>query len=139
MLRSVKAEDYMTTNLITFKPDTDVYEAVQCLLKNRISGAPVVNVSGDLVGMFSEGDCLRSTLNATYYEGQGGGVVSDFMSKEIDTVESDDSIIDIAEYFIKKNRRRLPVVDEGRLVGQISRSDILRAMNDFVVNSEYQQ
>lgn len=133
MLRSIKTRDYMTTQLVTFLPDTDVYEAVRYLLKHKISGAPVVDDKGALVGMFSEGDCLRSTLNAAYYDGQGGGSVGDFMSTSLDTVDPEDSIVEVAEYFVKKNRRRLPVVEEGSLVGQISRRDLLRAMDDFLI------
>lgn len=137
MLRSVKARDYMTTNLVTFHANMDVYEAVEYLLANKISGAPVVDENGALIGMFSESDCLRSTLNATYYEGQGGGEVHEYMSTRVDTVSPEDDIIEISDYFLKKSRRRLPVVEDGRLIGQISRRDILRAMKDFVINSEY--
>ena len=135
MLRSVKVRDYMTTNLVTFTPETDVFEAVKILLEYKISGTPVVDDTGAMVGMFSEGDCLRSTLNATYYEDQGGQV-KDFMTTKIDSINPEDSIIEIAEYLINKNRRRVPVVEEDRLVGQISRSDILRAIHDFTASKE---
>lgn len=137
MLRSVKARDYMTKNLVTFKPETDVYIAVDYLLAHKISGAPVVDGAGALVGIFSESDCLRSSIQSTYHEGQGGGAVQDYMTKNVDVVDPEADIISIAELFITKKRRRLPVVERGRLVGQISRRDILRAMKDFSTNREY--
>jgi CBS domain-containing protein len=137
MLRSVKAKDYMTKSLVKFRPEMNVYDAVEYLLLHKISGAPVVNAHGKLVGMFSESDCLRSILNATYYEGQGGGEVQEYMTTRVDTVGPEDDIIEIADYFLRKKRRRLPVVEDGQLVGQISRRDLLQAMKDFVICKEY--
>ncbi len=135
MLKSVYVRDYMTTRLVSFKPETDIFEAIDVLLKNKISGAPVLNEDGDLVGVFSESDCLKSFLNAGYYEGQaGGGCVRDFMSSQIDSVSPMGDIIELAQTFIEKGRRRMPVVEEGKIVGQISRRDILRAVKDFAQN-----
>ncbi len=132
MLVSVKVQDYMTTNLITFSPETDIFEAIDVLLQHRISGAPVTDTAGQLVGMFSESDCLKTLLKTGYYEGQAiGGIVKDFMATSVDVVDPEDDVIAVAEIFLKNRRRRLPVVDTGRLAGQISRRDILRAMKDF--------
>lgn len=132
MLRSVKIRDYMTTNLVTFSAQTDIFEAIDKLLKYSISGAPVVDEAGHIIGMFSESDCLRSALQAGYYEGQaGGGVIGEYMSVQLDTISPEDNIIEVAQLFIAKHRRRLPVVEEGRLIGQVSRRDLLRAMKDF--------
>ena len=132
MLKSVRVQDYMTTRLITFSPDTEIFQAIEVLLKNKISGAPVTNEAGELVGMFSESDCLKTLLKAGYYEDQSvGGLVKEFMATGVDTVDPEDDVITIAELFINKRRRRLPVISNGQLVGQISRRDIMRAMKDF--------
>ena len=122
----------MTTHLIKFTKDTELHEAIEALLYHRISGAPVVDDHNKLIGIFSEGDCLQSVLSSTYYEGQGGGGrVGDFMSTSVDTVSPEMGIVEVVELFLKNRRRRLPVVENGRLVGQISRRDIVRAMKDF--------
>lgn len=131
MLRSVKVQDYMSTGLVTFHPETDLFEAINILLKHSISGAPVVNQQGELVGLLSEVDCLRAILTLTYHEEEMGGRVRDCMTSSVEVVNHDANIIEVAKIFIEKGRRRLPVTRGGKLVGQISRSDILRAVEEF--------
>ena len=130
MLKSIRVADYMTRNLVTLKPHVSVNDAIRILLENRISGAPVVDDSGSLVGVFSESDCLKGALQASYHETEIGSV-AEYMTQDPQTISPDSSILDAAEIFIADHRRRLPVVDKGKLVGQISRRDLLRAMDDF--------
>ncbi len=125
--KSCVVKDYMARTLVTFKPDTDVLDAVHSLVKNRIAGAPVVDDSGNLLGMLSELDCLKIALHAGYH-GDWGGPVSDYMSDGVETVDADMSIIDLAQVFIDSRYRRFPVMENNRLVGQISRRDVLRAL-----------
>jgi CBS domain-containing protein len=117
----------MARTLVTFKPDTDVLDAVHVLVKNRIAGAPVVDDAGNLIGMLSELDCMKVALHAGYH-GDWGGPISDFMTDGVQTVDADMSIIDLAEVFIDSRFRRFPVMENNRLVGQISRRDVLRAL-----------
>ncbi|MBR9828890.1 MAG: CBS domain-containing protein [Oceanospirillales bacterium] len=133
MLRSVKAQDYMATNLISFSPETQLFDAIRALQEYGISGAPVVNPEGQLVGMLSELDCLQAILTQTYHEEEmgSGGHVRDYMTAQVDTVAHDADLTTVARQFIERGRRRLPVVHNGRLVGQISRGDILRAVEEF--------
>jgi CBS domain-containing protein len=131
MLKSVKVQDYMTTNLITFMTDTALFDAIRTFTEKDISGAPVVDDRGELIGMLSEVDCLRSILSNAYHEDEKGGKVGDFMTTELQTVEYDADIIKVAQLFISGNKRRLPVLKEGKLVGQISRIDVLRAVKKF--------
>lgn len=119
--------DYMTPHPVTFKPDMDVLDAVHELVKHRIAGAPVVNDHGEIVGMLSEFDCLKVALDAGYY-GDAGGPVADYMSSSVETVDADMSIVDLAGKFLKTKYRRFPVMTENRLVGQVSRRDVLRAL-----------
>jgi len=98
-------KDYMTGKLVTFHPQTDVLDAIHELVHNHIAGAPVI--------------------------GQWGGPVSDYMTVETETVDADMSIIDLAERFLDTGFRRFPVVDNHRLVGQISRRDVLRALQSI--------
>lgn len=131
MLRSVKAQDYMCEALITFTPETDLFEAINQLVDNGITGAPVIDAKGNLVGLLSEADCLRAILTLTYHEEEMGGVVGDYMVEEVHTINYDADIIMVAEEFINNGRRRLPVVRDGKVIGQISRRDVLRAVEQF--------
>ena len=125
--KSCVVKDYMARTLVTFKPDTDVLDAVHSLVKHRIAGAPVVDDAGNLIGMLSELDCMKIALHAGYH-GDWGGPVSDYMSDGVETVDADMSIIDLAQVFIDSKYRRFPVMENNRLVGQISRRDVLRAL-----------
>ena len=130
MLKSVLVKDYMAKNLTTFTPEMDISEAIKYLNKHKISGAPVVNDRGQLVGMLSEQDCLQVALQSTYYEDWVGGDVSQYMTSPVKTVSDSASVVDLAEKFINSSYKRYPVLDEdGSLVGQISRSDVLRALD----------
>lgn len=92
----------------------------------------MVNQAGLLIGVMSEVDCLRGILDKTYHEEEVGGTVGEFMTHKLDTVSSNTDIIAVAEQFIHRGRRRIPVVEDGKLIGQVSRKDILRAVNDFI-------
>ena len=126
-IRSLKVKDYMSGKLVTFTPETDILDAIHELVHNRIAGAPVVDEFGTLVGMLSEFDCLDVVLKAGYH-GEPGGPVSDLMTKEVETVDANMSIIDIAQLFMASGFRRYPVMKDNMLVGQISRKDVLRAL-----------
>jgi CBS domain-containing protein len=127
MTARASVQDYMTANLVTLRPDMDIIEAMRLLVEWRISGAPVVDLQGNLVGVLSEQDCLRLALEAGYHE-QWGGRVSETMSPEVRTVDAETSILDVARLFLEGHYRRFPVVKDGRLVGQLSRRDVLRAL-----------
>lgn len=119
----------MAKKLITFKPDTNVLSAIHTLLTNNISGAPVVDDDDNLVGVLSEKDCLRTVLESSYHD-EVGELVSELMSKEVETIHVEASIFDVAAKFMESRFRRFPVVDQdGLLVGQVSRRDVLRAID----------
>lgn len=130
MLKSIKVRAYMAANLVTLSPDMEILRAIHELVDKRISGAPVVDEHGNLVGVLSEQDCMRVALSAGYHE-QYGGRVAEYMSRSVRTVEADASILEVAQRFIDIPFRRYPVVENNRLVGQISRRDVLRALADL--------
>ena len=132
--KSAQVRDYMAGSLVKFKPDMDVLDAIQELIQHRIAGAPVVNDQGELVGMLSELDCLKIELNAGYY-GDMGGPVADYMTPGVETVDADMNIIDLAQKFLNSGFRRFPVLRNNRLVGQISRRDVLRALSQLAVST----
>jgi len=136
MLKSIKVRDYMTKRLITFRPDTDLFKAIETLKTNSISGAPVVDGNGQMVGLLSEGDCLDAIIKDIYYA-EAGGKVSDYMSTDIATISPEDDIIDVAVEFKKQGRKRFPVLEDGELVGQISQRDILRAVIDITQHPDH--
>jgi CBS domain-containing protein len=138
MLKSIKVRDYMTVHLVTFRSDTDLFTAINRLLEHRISGAPVVDSQGHLIGLLSEGDCLRGILSGAYYEAVGGNV-SSYMNTEIETISPEADIIEVSERFLRGRLGRLPVVENGRLIGQISRSDVLRAVKEFAQHDQGRQ
>ncbi|ARU54964.1 MAG: CBS domain-containing protein [Pseudomonadales bacterium] len=125
-MHSVKVRDYMTSNVLSFKPEDGVIEALRSLLKAGRSGAPVLDDDHKLVGVLSEIDCLKEALMGGYYQ-QAGDRVADHMSAEVDCVQADDDILVVADLFMK-GRRRLPVMEEGRMVGIITRQDFARAL-----------
>ncbi len=127
MSETLNVADIMAKKLITFKPHTQVLEAIETLISHRISGAPVVDDEGNLMGMLSEIDCMQTFVHSAYHN-EMGGLVKDFMSDKVTTITSTMGIVDLAEYFLETHFRRLPVVDNGKLVGQVSRRDVLRAI-----------
>lgn len=122
--------DYMARDLVTLSPDDEINHAMLVLLEGRISGAPVVDREGWLVGVLSKKDCLAAALEASYYR-EWGGTVSKYMSVDVQTIEANMDIISATKMFVEGPFRRLPVLDAGRLVGQISRADALQAMAEL--------
>lgn len=130
-MKSVKVRDYMATRLVTFHKNTNVVQAMDQFLKHSISGAPVVDDEGNLVGILSEVDLMQVVVQDSYYD-ESVGIVADYMRADVDTIEVDMDIYTLAEKFIKEHRRRYPVTSKGKLVGQISRRDVLRAAEEFL-------
>ncbi len=122
-----KISDYMATDLVTLSPDTELIHAMRLLLETGISGAPVVDAQGHLVGMLSKKDCLKVALSAAYFQ-EWGGAVRDYMTTPVETLDENLDIVAAAKQFLASPFRRFPVLREGRLVGQISRADLLRAL-----------
>jgi CBS domain-containing protein len=124
----ILVSDYMTTNLITFKPDQSVMEVMDSLIKNRISGGPVVNNNGELIGIISEGDCIKQISESRYFNmPMAETTVENHMVKNVDVIDGNMNIFDAANLFLKSKRRRFPIIQDGKLIGQISQKDILKA------------
>ena len=127
MPRSMLVKDHMITNSLTLNPDMEILRGAHALIDCDISGAPVLDKHGRLIGMLTERDCMRVALQA-HYHGEPGGQVSDYMSANPVSVNPEDTIFDVAERFITGRFHRYPVLDGGRLVGVISRRDVMRAI-----------
>ena len=107
--RPARVKDFISGKLVTFTPETSVLDAIHELVEHRIAGAPVVDDHGHLVGMLSEFDCMETVLAAGYH-GHPGGPVADYMVSEVETVDADMSIVDLAQLFIASGFRRYPVL-----------------------------
>ena len=124
----ILVSDYMTTKLITFKPGQSVMEVMDSLIKNRISGGPVVNNNGELIGIISEGDCIKQISESRYFNmPMAETTVENHMVKNVDVIDGNMNIFDAANLFLKSKRRRFPIIQDGKLIGQISQKDILKA------------
>ncbi|MEQ9288157.1 MAG: CBS domain-containing protein [Cyclobacteriaceae bacterium] len=129
---SIKVSDYMARRLITFSPDQTIMEVMDFLMKKKISGGPVVNDRKELLGMISEGDCLKEVVKGKYNNiPVMSGKVSEHMATNVITIDPDANIFDAAEMFLTKRRRRFPVIENGKLVGQISQKDVMRAIKNL--------
>jgi CBS-domain-containing membrane protein len=143
----MKAAEIMTANVITIAPGATIAEAAELLLTHRISGAPVVDAEGKLVGIVSEGDLLRrveagterrrswwleiftraDTLAGEYVKAHGRKV-SDIMTRWVVTIVEDTSLADVADLLEGHRIKRVPVLRDDKVVGIVSRANVLRAI-----------
>jgi CBS domain-containing protein len=134
--KTLLVEDIMSRNLIVFKPNETIHEVMSKFIKYRISGGPVVNEKGDLIGVISEADCMKEVSESRYFNLPIlDKSVSKFMTRKVDTIEASKTIFEAASYFFKTSRRRFPVLDKEKLVGQISRKDIVIATLNMKSNT----
>lgn len=143
----MKARDVMTTGVITVTPTTSISEIAATLLEKRISAVPVVDEAGRLVGIVSEGDLLRRHETATErrrprwlsllldrgiqaaeFTKTHGDHAQDVMSRDVVSVSPDTDLSDIAQLLEERRIKRVPVVDGGRLVGIVSRANLLQGL-----------
>ena len=120
----LNARDIMVTTVVTFQEDADIFEAIDVLIRRGISGGPVVDGDGQLVGILSEKDCLSLLASGTFHE-LPHTAVGHYMSANVLTVAPERDIYYLASLFLKHVYRRLPVVEGGKLVGIVARRDVL--------------
>lgn len=125
----ILVSDYMTTKLITFKPEDSLDHVINQLITYKISGGPVVNDNNELIGIISETDCIKHISESKYYNmpTDTNNTVGKYMVTAVDTIDKNMNIFDAAFKFISSRRRRFPVVENGKLIGQLSQKDVLKA------------
>ncbi|MFQ3305215.1 MAG: CBS domain-containing protein [Polaribacter sp.] len=133
----ILVSDYMTTNLITFKAEDSLDHVIEQLITYKISGGPVVNHKNELIGIISEGDCIKHISDSMYYNMpmDSTNTVEKNMVSEVETIDKNMNIFDAATKFISSKIRRFPIVENGKLIGQISQKDILKAALKMKENS----
>lgn len=127
-------EKYMVplSNIITFKPDQPIQDVISTIINKKIAGAPVLDDQHHLVGIISEKDCLRLIVDQAYYNMPAETrKVSDYMTAKVQTLSPKTNIVDAAMEFLNSPIRRFPIVDNGMLIGQVSRRHILRAAQNI--------
>lgn len=131
MLKSVHLRDYMLTNPVKVHVNDQLMDAMQVIIDNKISGVCVVDGDANLVGILSELDCLRAVLSAIYND-SGIGMVRDHMATDnLVVAHPNEDIVDVAQDMLTKNKRRRPVVEDGKLIGQITCRQLLAAVKKF--------
>lgn len=126
-MHSILVKDYMDHNTVAIYVDSSIFDAVESMLRNKVIGAPVIDRNHQLVGYVSEQDCMKEMLNNTFYADDSPGVIK-VMSAAVLSVAPDTSILEIAEKMLERLPKNYPVVSEGKLVGVINRSHVLRAL-----------
>jgi len=147
----MRAADIMTLDPVTISPEASIMQAIEVMLQRKFSGLPVVDKQGSLVGIVTEGDLLRRTETgtqrkrprwievligsgrlATEYVQTSGRKVEEVMSHDVQTVSEDTPLSDIVQLMEKHQIKRLPVVRAGKLVGIVSRANLLRALASVI-------
>ncbi|MEM9257398.1 MAG: CBS domain-containing protein [Pseudomonadota bacterium] len=131
MLQSVNLRDYMLLNPVKVKPHDNVLDAMQVIIDNKISGVCVVDEESNLVGILSELDCLQAVLGSVYNKSSVGKVSDHMATNNLVVAHPNEDIIDVAQDMLRKNKRRRPVVENGKLIGQITCRQLLNAMKNF--------
>ncbi|MCF6238001.1 MAG: CBS domain-containing protein [Candidatus Marinimicrobia bacterium] len=123
----INVGDFMAKELVVFKPEMDIYAAIDSLVKSAISGAPVVDDDGKLIGIISQKDCLRTLANGVFHDAPAGPV-SEYMTEAVMSIGPEMDIFTVADLFLNNVYRRIPVVENDIVIGQISRRDVLCAI-----------
>ena len=124
---SLSVRHYMSNRLATLYEKQDIREAVKVFTERNLFGGAVLDNVGNLVGILSVTDCIDAALRSGYHSGWRG-TVGDKMSRDIRTVDAEDSILDVAKMFMDDHYRRYPVLDDNRVVGVVTRLDVLKAL-----------
>ena len=126
-----KISEYMDTSVPTLSPETQILAAVDFLLHHQVTGAPVVDSKGRLVGIITETDLLKLLTEGIQGEPADEATVAEFMTTNVITVSPAVDIYFVAGTFIANKFRRLPVVEDGKIVGAITRYDLLRVVRSL--------
>ncbi len=131
MLRSVDLSDYMLHDPVKISADQDLSTAINLIIDNKVSGICVVDDQDMLLGVLSEMDCLKAILVSTYNEYGDVGKVGEYMTVDVDYCDLHADLVDVADDMLKKGHRRRPVLEHGKLVGQITCRKLLRVVSEF--------
>lgn len=125
----MQAKDIMTKNVIVLKADSKIFETIDVLVGNKISGAPVVNAEGKIIGIVSEKDLLIA-LDFLGEKKAAMAQVHEFMTRDVVLLSEEAPIKEISQTLVRENIKRIPIVKNDQVVGIVARRDILRAIRE---------
>jgi predicted transcriptional regulator len=125
---SLSVRHYMSNRLASLYEKQDIREAVKIFTERNLFGGAVVDNLGNLVGILSVTDCIDAALRSGYHSGWRG-TVGERMSRDIRTVDAEENILNVAKMFMDDHYRRYPVMDDNRVIGVITRLDVLKALS----------
>lgn len=131
-MSSYTVREIMQPNPVPIRSGQALVDVVGVLVKGKTTGLPVVDESGRVIGFVSEQDCIHSLLESSYFC-EGNPVVDDVMHREPLTVKPSDSVLDLARSMGRDKPKVYPVVDEGKLVGLVTRNDVLKALREEAI------
>jgi len=134
----ITAKQLMSTSVITISPDEDIYEAMRMMALNNITGLPVIEDDGTLLGIITEKDILvllYSNLEDPDMD-RVVGTVGQFMTRHVISFGPEDSLANIGECLSTNDFRRVPILYDGKLIGIISRKDVIRYIRDLQQQDE---
>jgi len=131
MLKSIQLRDCMLSHPVKVRSSDKISLAMKAILDNKVSGVCVVDDEENLVGILSEMDCLKAILDSHYYNTEPG-LVGEVMTRDnLVVANPNESIVDVAQDMLRDNHRRRPVVEDGKLVGQVTCRAVLKAVSEF--------
>ncbi|GGI84821.1 CBS domain-containing protein [Shewanella gelidii] len=128
---SIKVSDHMDRQPVLLTEDMSLATAVELLLKQGKLGAPVVNSNGELIGFLSQQDCLAVMLKSSYHCDLVA-IVKDCMRTDVLSVQLGDSVLHLAEQMLGQKPKVYPVINQGKVVGTINRTNVLGAINTYM-------
>ncbi len=120
----------MSAAVVRFSPDDEILEAIDKIVTRGVIGGPVVDHRGNVVGVLTQRDCIDVVYRAAYYD-RWTGKVSEYMNTEVGTIDANRHVIELPDVIKKFPYPLYPVVEEGRLVGQITGTDVLKTLLKF--------
>lgn len=132
--------DCMRRNPLTIHRDANLVKAIEIIVEYKLTGLTVTDEEGRAVGILSELDCIAAILTAIYNDGDPEhALVSEAMCSEINSCRPGDNIVEVARSMVDTRQRRRPVIEDGKLVGQVSSSNILWALMEHSRRRLFQQ
>ncbi|MEI6438014.1 MAG: CBS domain-containing protein [Candidatus Omnitrophota bacterium] len=125
----IPIDGVISKQVISVKPDMPIFEAMELLVEHAISGMPVVDDEGHLKGILTEKDVLEILVKKDFAVKD---TVATYMSRDVISFPPDADAAEICRFFIKSNVRRVPIIKDGKLVGVISRRDMIKLILDYV-------
>ena len=133
MEKSFLIKDYMNPNPVTVTPETNIGDVIELILKHKVSGVVVADQSKNYFGVLSELDCLKVTSESIYNEGQNAcsPYAQDIMKTDVATASPNEGLFDILICMLDEGQRRRPVIEDGKLIGQVTCRHLLKATINF--------